>query len=45
MSEGYVGPGGFSWIHRWSMTKGMKSKGEPEPAAWVREASDGGINP
>ena len=22
---------GFSWIHRWSKTKGMPSKGEPEP--------------
>lgn len=36
MRDGYVGRGGFSWIHRWSMTKGIKPKGEPEPAAWVR---------
>jgi hypothetical protein len=41
LSEEYVGRGGFSWIHRWSMTMGMKPRGEPEPAAWVREASAG----
>lgn len=33
--ENYVGPGGFSWIHRWSITKKMKGRGEPEPAPWV----------
>jgi peptidoglycan/xylan/chitin deacetylase (PgdA/CDA1 family) len=38
LPEEYAGPRGFSWIHRWSMTKGMAPKGEPEPAAWVREA-------
>lgn len=38
LPETYVGPGGFSWIHRWSITKGMKSKGEPEEPAWIREA-------
>jgi hypothetical protein len=34
----YVGRGGFSWIHRWSKTKGMAPKGEPEPPQWVEEA-------
>lgn len=38
LPEEYVGRGGFSWIHRWSMTKGMAPKGEPEPAAWVTAA-------
>ena len=39
LPEEYVGRGGFSWIHRWSKTKGMAfSKGEPEPAAWVQNA-------
>ena len=38
LPEEYAGRGGFSWIHRWSMTKGMAPKGEPEPAAWVLEA-------
>jgi hypothetical protein len=36
--EEYVGRGGFSWIHRWSRTKGMPGKAEPEPPPWVREA-------
>jgi len=38
LPEAYVGRGGFSWIHRWSMTKGMKSRGEPDPPAWVTTA-------
>lgn len=38
--ENYVGKGGFSWIHRWSKTRGMPSKGEPEPADWVMKAMD-----
>jgi peptidoglycan-N-acetylglucosamine deacetylase len=33
----YAGRGGFSWIHRWSMTKGMKNKGEPEPPDWIMQ--------
>jgi peptidoglycan-N-acetylglucosamine deacetylase len=36
--EEYVGRVGFSWIHRWSKTKGMAEKGEPEPPQWVLEA-------
>ena len=36
--EDYAGPGGFSWIHRWSKTKGMAPKGEPDPAEWVTKA-------
>jgi len=35
LPDGYVGRGGFSWIHRWSRTKGMAPKGEPDPPAWV----------
>jgi peptidoglycan-N-acetylglucosamine deacetylase len=38
LPENYIGPGGFSWIHRWSMTKGMPNKGEPDEPGWVREA-------
>ena len=34
----YAGPGGFSWLHRWSRTKGMPNKGEPEPPDWLLEA-------
>jgi peptidoglycan-N-acetylglucosamine deacetylase len=35
LPENYVGRSGFSWIHRWSQTKGMPNKGEPDPPAWV----------
>lgn len=38
LPENYVGRGGFSWIHRWSMTKGMPDKGEPDEPEWVRKA-------
>jgi peptidoglycan/xylan/chitin deacetylase (PgdA/CDA1 family) len=36
--EEYAGRGGFSWIHRWSRSKGMPGKGEPDPPAWVTTA-------
>jgi peptidoglycan/xylan/chitin deacetylase (PgdA/CDA1 family) len=39
MPETYIGPSGFSWIHRWSMTKGMKNKGEPDEPEWIRKES------
>jgi peptidoglycan/xylan/chitin deacetylase (PgdA/CDA1 family) len=38
LPENYIGRGGFSWIHRWSQTKGMPNKGEPDPPAWVEKA-------
>lgn len=41
LSENYVGRGGFSWIHRWSQTKGMTNKGEPDPPAWVEKGYSG----
>ncbi len=31
----YAGPGGFSWIHRWSITKHMQPKGEPDEPAFI----------
>lgn len=37
-ADGYAGRGGFSWIHRWSQTRKLAPKGEPEPPAWVTEA-------
>ena len=37
LPEAYVGPGGFSWIHRWSITKGMKPEGEPDEPEWIRK--------
>jgi peptidoglycan/xylan/chitin deacetylase (PgdA/CDA1 family) len=36
----YAGRNGFSWIHRWSKTKGMTPKGEPDPPEWVAKAFD-----
>ena len=38
LPDDYVGRGGFSWIHRWSRTKGMPPKGEPDPPPWVLES-------
>ncbi|MEZ5287757.1 MAG: polysaccharide deacetylase family protein [Vicinamibacterales bacterium] len=40
LRDGYVGRGGFSWIHRWSRTMGLPPKGEPDPPAWVLENWD-----
>jgi peptidoglycan/xylan/chitin deacetylase (PgdA/CDA1 family) len=37
LPDTYVGRGGFSWIHRWSRTKGLPPKGEPDPPAWVQD--------
>jgi peptidoglycan/xylan/chitin deacetylase (PgdA/CDA1 family) len=38
LPDGYVGRGGFSWIHRWAIGKGMKPRGEPDPPEWVLES-------
>jgi peptidoglycan/xylan/chitin deacetylase (PgdA/CDA1 family) len=38
LPEEYAGRGGFSWIHRWSRSKGMAPKGEPDPPEWVMKA-------
>jgi len=40
LPEEYVGRGGFSWIHRWSKTRGLPAKGEPDPPAWVTAGFD-----
>ena len=37
LPDAYIGKGGFSWIHRWSISKGMKPKGEPDEPAWIRK--------
>jgi peptidoglycan-N-acetylglucosamine deacetylase len=37
-ADDYAGRNGFSWIHRWSKTKGMAPKGEPDPPEWVTKA-------
>ena len=38
LPEEYVGKNGSSWIHRWSKTKGMPGKGEPDAPDWVMKA-------
>ena len=38
LPDEYVGPGGFSWLHRWAMTKRMPRKAEPDEPDWVRDA-------
>ncbi len=38
MEDGYVGPNGISWIHRWAMGKGMKVEWEPEAPDWIMVA-------
>lgn len=40
LPEEYTGPGGFSWIHRWSKTKGMPGRGEPDEPVWIRRLYD-----
>jgi peptidoglycan/xylan/chitin deacetylase (PgdA/CDA1 family) len=37
LPENYVGPNGFSWIHRWSQAQGMPAKGEPDEPAWIAQ--------
>ena len=39
LPEAYLGTGGFSWIHRWSKSKGMQPKGEPDEPDWIRKAA------
>ncbi len=41
LRDNYVGRGGFSWIHRWGITKGVKRTSEPDPPAWVQDAYAG----
>jgi peptidoglycan/xylan/chitin deacetylase (PgdA/CDA1 family) len=35
LTDGYVGRGGFSWIHRWALGKQMPLRREPDPPSWV----------
>jgi peptidoglycan/xylan/chitin deacetylase (PgdA/CDA1 family) len=36
LPENYAGTNGISWIHRWSMTKGMPDKSEPQEPRWLK---------
>ena len=36
--DGYVGPAGITWLHRWALTAGVRGSafaGEPEVPAWI----------
>lgn len=35
LPDNYAGPQGLSWIHRWALSKGMKTKQEPREPEWV----------
>jgi peptidoglycan/xylan/chitin deacetylase (PgdA/CDA1 family) len=37
LPDTYVGTRGLSWIHRWSITKHMKPKKEPDEPEWIRK--------
>jgi peptidoglycan/xylan/chitin deacetylase (PgdA/CDA1 family) len=38
LTDGYIGTGGWSWIHRWAKAKGIKPTPEPDPPLWVSDA-------
>ena len=40
LPETYSGTNGISWIHRWSMTKGMPDKSEPQEPRWLKQEFD-----
>ena len=35
LPDGYTGPRGISWIHRWGLAKGMPSGWEPDVPDWI----------
>jgi len=37
LADGYVGPQGLSWLHRWALGKGMEIRMEPREDEYVRE--------
>ena len=37
LPDNYAGPTGFSWLHRWTITKGMKLREEPREPAFVTQ--------
>jgi len=41
-ADGYYGPAGITWLHRWAMTDGKPGTifaGEPDVPAWIEQAS------
>lgn len=41
IADGYTGPKGLSWIHRWGLTKGIAVVEEPREPEWVAKAAAG----
>ena len=42
--DGYTGPAGITWLHRWAITAGVSAvvfRGEPEVPDWVAGAAQG----
>jgi len=37
LADGYVGPRGLSWLHRWALGRGMEIRMEPREDKYVRE--------
>ena len=35
--DGYVGPRGLSWLHRWALARGMEPRQEPREPEWLSE--------
>ncbi len=35
--DGYVGPRGLSWLHRWALARGMEPREEPREPEWLAE--------
>lgn len=42
IEDGYTGPRGLSWIHRWGLAKGMPVVEEPREPDWIAKAAAGG---
>lgn len=40
LEETYAGPRGLSWIHRWSISKGLGMKDEPAEPQWIKQLYD-----
>ena len=37
LTDGYIGPRGLSWVHRWALGKGMEIEEEPREPEWVAD--------
>jgi peptidoglycan/xylan/chitin deacetylase (PgdA/CDA1 family) len=37
LRDGYIGPTGYSWIHRWGLGRGIPVRDEPREPAWLEK--------